>query len=137
MYSEMALKWRVVKRHRSNFRYMPEKGKFLFWDSYRWRFDDRGLIPSEVGRICSEASAEALMKIEDKRSAERTATRLAGGRTVREVSGLLKPEQGRILTAAEADQKPWLLNTPAGTVDLKTGSLRRHDPEDLISKSTN
>ena len=136
MYSEMALKWRVVKRHRSNFRYMPEKGKFLFWDSYRWRFDDRGLIPSEVGRICSEASAEALMKIEDKRSAERTATRLAGGRTVREVIGLLKPEQGLILTAAEADQNPWLLNTPAGTVDLKTGTLRRHDPEDLISKST-
>ena len=31
-YSEMALKWRVVKQHRQNFRYMPECGKFLYWD---------------------------------------------------------------------------------------------------------
>ena len=39
-YSEMALKWRVVKQHRQNFRYMPECGKFLYWDKTRWRFDD-------------------------------------------------------------------------------------------------
>ena len=56
-------------------RYMPECGKFLYWDKTRWRFDERGRIPYEVVRLCSEASAEALMKMEDKRSAERTVTR--------------------------------------------------------------
>jgi len=135
-YSEMALTWRVVKQHRQNFRYMPERGKFLFWDKTRWRFDDRGRIPYEVGRLCSEASAEALMKMEDKRSAERTATRLAGGRTVREVIGLLKHHQELILPAAMTDKDSWRLNTPTGTVDLKTGKLNKHDPEDLICKST-
>ena len=68
------------------------------------------------------------MKIEDKRSAERIATRLVGRHTVREVIGLLKPVQELILPAAQADQNPWLLNTPAGTTDLKSGTLRLYDP---------
>ena len=136
MYSEMALTWRVVKQHRLNLRYMPEQGKFLFWDSTRWRFDDRGLVPSEIRKICSAASAEALKKIDDKRSAERAATRLASGRTVREVISLLKPVQELVLSAAEADQNPWQLNTPTGTVDLKTGMLKKNDPDDLICKIT-
>ena len=76
------------------------------------------------------------MKMEDKRSAERTATRLAGGRTVREVIGLLKPHQELIMPAAMTDKDSWMLNTPTGTVDLKTGKLNKHDPEDLICKST-
>ena len=74
--------------------------------------------------IMHGASAETLMKIEDKRSAERTATRLGGGRTVREVIGLLKPVQELILPAALADLNSWPLNTPSGTVDLKSGTLR-------------
>ena len=96
----------------------------------------QGRIPYEVGRLCSEASAEALMKMEDKRSAERTATRLAGGRTVREVIGLLKHHQELILPAAMTDKDSWRLNTPTGTIDLKSGKLRKHDPDDLICKST-
>ena len=136
MYSEMALKWRVVKQHIQNIRFMPEQGKFLFWDGTRWRFDDRGRIPNEVARICSEASAESLKIIKDKRSAESTATRLAGGRTVREVIGLLKTDQEIIMPATEADLDPWKLNTPTGTVDLKSGKLNRNDPKDLICKST-
>ena len=38
-------------------------------------------------------SGEALASIEDRNSAERIATRLASGRTVREVIGLLKSDQ--------------------------------------------
>jgi putative DNA primase/helicase len=34
------------------------------------------------------------------------------------------------------DTDPYLLGTPSGTVNLKTGDLRASDPEDYISKST-
>jgi putative DNA primase/helicase len=34
------------------------------------------------------------------------------------------------------DQDPWLLGTPGGTVDLRTGQLRKADPDDGITKST-
>lgn len=34
------------------------------------------------------------------------------------------------------DSKPYLLNTPAGTVDLKTGVMMEHDPKDYMMKIT-
>ena len=39
-------------------------------------------------------------------------------------------------TADLWDADTWLLNTPAGTVDLRTGTMREHRREDCITKST-
>ena len=135
-YSEIALKWHFVKMHRDNFRFMPEIGSFLYWDRTRWKKDDRGITNFEVEKVCTEKSGEALASIEDRNSAERIATRLASGRTVREVIGLLKSDQQLILSINDSDQDPWKLNTPSGTVDLKSGKISKHDPKDQICKST-
>lgn len=35
------------------------------------------------------------------------------------------------------DAHPWLLNVRNGTVDLRTGKLKPHDPDDLITKMVN
>jgi putative DNA primase/helicase len=40
------------------------------------------------------------------------------------------------LTHDDFDQDPFLLGTPGGTVDLRSGEIRASDPADLISKST-
>lgn len=40
------------------------------------------------------------------------------------------------VTADQFDADPWLLGTPGGTVDLRTGELRPADPADRISKLT-
>jgi putative DNA primase/helicase len=39
-------------------------------------------------------------------------------------------------TADQWDNDKWLLNTPGGTIDLRTGQLRPHDREDYITKIT-
>jgi putative DNA primase/helicase len=41
---------------------------------------------------------------------------------------------GIIVTHEELDARPWLLNVANGTVDLRTGELRAHDPADLLTK---
>lgn len=55
------------------------------------------------------------------------------------------PKIKSMLTLAEAhakhnddvlDENPMLLNTPAGTVDLKTGDILKHDPLDYITRMT-
>src|SRR4051812_47055902 len=38
------------------------------------------------------------------------------------------------LSPEELDTDPMLLNVENGTLDLRTGSLRQHNPEDLITK---
>src|SRR5262249_31776513 len=43
-------------------------------------------------------------------------------------------EPGIAVQVDELDSDPWLLNTQNGTLDLKTGKLRAHRREDLITK---
>jgi putative DNA primase/helicase len=38
--------------------------------------------------------------------------------------------------ARDLDSDPWLLNTTSGTIDLRTGQIRKHDPADRLTKAT-
>jgi hypothetical protein len=46
----------------------------------------------------------------------------------------LTKKKVRQASASDFDQDPWMLNTENGTVDLRTGTLRPHRPQDLLSK---
>ena len=51
------------------------------------------------------------------------------------ISNLLKLAQShRAIAAEQLDTDPWLLNCQNGTLDLKTGELRQHDLNDLITR---
>src|SRR5512135_408992 len=45
-------------------------------------------------------------------------------------------EPGVAVAPELLDADPWLLNCRNGTLDLRTGELRDHDPVDLITKVT-
>jgi putative DNA primase/helicase len=47
---------------------------------------------------------------------------------------LARSEPGIPLLPADLDRDPWLFNCPNGTLDLRTGELRQHRREDLITK---
>lgn len=50
---------------------------------------------------------------------------------------LAESEQNIPVRLNELDTNPWLLNVLNGTLDLRTGELRPHDPADMLSKSAN
>ena len=47
---------------------------------------------------------------------------------------LAEKEVGVPVAPEELDADPWLLNVANGTLDLRTGELRAHRPEDLLTK---
>ena len=47
---------------------------------------------------------------------------------------LAQSELGIPIRPIDLDQNPWLLNCPNGTVDLKTGELKPHCREDLLTQ---
>lgn len=62
---------------------------------------------------------------------------LANGHDFAQVMKFVEEDPGRMyVTADQLDNNPNLLNCSNGTVDLRTGEIRRHDPADLITKST-
>jgi putative DNA primase/helicase len=61
---------------------------------------------------------------------------LASERTVSSVLKLIRGHNRLHSTLGEWDRHPWLLNTPDGVVDLRTGKLREHRRSDFITQST-
>jgi len=60
--------------------------------------------------------------------------RLSTANTVAAVERLARSDQRLAATVDQWDRDPWLLNTPAGTVELKTGSIREHRRTDYITR---
>ena len=57
-------------------------------------------------------------------------------RTITHVVSLAKNDDKVVQTVDAWDSDPWLLNTPDGTVDLKTGGIRKHNPLDFMTMTT-
>ena len=128
--SEIALAQKFVERHGDDFRYVARWGRWLSWTGVHWTFDDTLHVFDLAREICAEAAAE----IGDEKKSE--ARRISTAQTVAAVERLAKANRKIAATVDHWDTDQWLLNTPGGTVDLRTGSLRDHRREDYITKTT-
>lgn len=55
----------------------------------------------------------------------------------RHINAVLSQSKGLLdIDVNDLDANPYLLNTPAGTVDLRTGKMNPHDAADMITKMT-
>lgn len=127
-HSDEALALRFAERHANDLRYVAAWGRWLRWDGTRWRFDDTLHAFDLARRICREAANEA-----DKPS---VATSLASAKTVAAVERLAKTDRRLAATIDQWDAGPWLLNTPGGIIDLRTGKMRPARITDYATKIT-
>jgi len=124
-----ALALRFAEAHADDMRYCAAWGKWLRWDGTRWRQDET-LEVFEAARAVVRAAAT------EHDAKPRLRTRLQSARTIAAVVNLARSDR-RLATASDDwDRDPWLLATPTGTVDLRTGRLRPNDRADLITKTT-
>src|SRR5207248_5345765 len=80
-------------------------------------------------RICREAAAECRRPT--------IAAAVASAKTVAAVERLAKADRQHAATVDQWDIDPWLLNTPAGIIELRTGTIRPARPDDYMTKITN
>jgi DNA primase catalytic core len=127
---------RFVLRHGENLRYCLTKGAWLVWDGIRWKPDSTGevdrLAKATVLSVYGEANGT---KDRTKRQAlAKHAARSEGEGRIRAMISLAETEPGIPVESNELDADPWLFNCNNGTLDLRTGELRPHRREDLITK---
>jgi putative DNA primase/helicase len=127
---------RFVVYHGHEARYVHAWKRWLVWEGRRWAADDSGAavqmtkdtaqgIYHDAANVCDPEQAKELGRHASRSlSRERRLAMLA----------LAQSEPGVPLSADQLDQDPWLLNVANGTLDLRTGVLRDHDPADLITK---
>jgi putative DNA primase/helicase len=127
-FTDEALALSFAKQHARSLRYVEVWGRWLTWDRTRWQFDDTLAVYDMVRAICRAASAEC--------NRENVAAALASAKTVAAVERLARSDRRLAATVDQWDLDPWLLNTPGGIVDLRTGKRSNHRPDAYLTKIT-
>jgi putative DNA primase/helicase len=127
-YSDEALALRFTEQNKDRLRYVAKWGKWLIREPAVWRIDDT-LEAFDLARtLCRAAAAEC--------GSDRTAAAIASAKTVAAVERLARADRRHAADHEMWDADPWLLNTPDGVVDLRTGKLRSHRSTDYMIKIT-
>lgn len=127
-FSEGRLAVEFVESHGQRVRYVPEWGKWFLWDGKRWQDDKMRHVQSMVRSCCFSMSA-VCNKVAPAKS-------LASARMTSAVLSLVQQDKHVKASIDQWDADPWLLNTPAGVVDLRTGRCGEHDPSLYCTKMT-
>jgi putative DNA primase/helicase len=126
-FSDEVLAQSFIKKHFLDVRYTALWGKWLIWDGRRWAPDEKLTTFSLVRELAYEKAREA--KHQDAKG-------IASAGTIAAIERLARSDRRIAVAANEWDADPWMLNTPGGTVDLRTGQIREHNPDNKLTKIT-
>lgn len=133
-------------------RYVAAWGKWLFWSDTRWEVDEKLDHLTRVRAYVRDRAEEMLDWAERKaaaldaqnegdgdrlrRWAKEQARNLRSKNTVAAVESLARSNAASVARPTDFDDDRLLLGTPGGTVDLRTGELRRAGRDDMVTKLT-
>lgn len=127
-FTDEALALRFAEQHAGGLRYVDVWGRWLTWDGTRWQFDDTLAGYDLVRATCRAASTEC--------NKQNVAAALASARTVAAVERLVRSDRRLAAKVDQWDFDPWLLNTPGGIVDLRSGKKFAHRANAFMTKIT-
>ena len=116
-----------AERHRGELRYCHDHGAWFEWTGSIWKRNGT----SKAFHFARELARQ--MAESQDRKTEITARKAAFAGAVERFA---RADPAFAVTAEIWDRDPWLLGTPGGTVDLRTGELRPAKQEDGITRST-
>jgi hypothetical protein len=115
--------------------YCTERRSYYVWTGQQWQFDEFVEAEKRAEKTMLEAFGEA-KHIKDGETREAFLRFVNGSLSRAGLTNMmhLAKKKVRQLSANDFDQDPWALNFENGTVDLRTGALRPHQRDDLLSK---
>lgn len=133
---ESGLTERFAQRYANQFRYVSDLGKWHVWDGTRWKKDIRNAVTAAAMEMCSEIGAvvRASKAFDNDKARIRWARYFESARIIEATVRLASKSPALVLTSDQLDADDFLFNTADGTVDLRTGVMRPHNPRDLITK---
>lgn len=134
-YTELGNAERFAYLYRNQVRFVNESQSWLIYRGGKWQQDTDG----EVNRLAKAVirgivANAAFTNDEEYQAIAKFALSCEKRGKLQAMIGLASYEEGIPLRVRELNRDQWLLNTLNGTIDLRTGQLRHHNPADLISK---
>lgn len=137
LYSDRWIAARIVEKIGDRLRFVPASGRWLVWDGRRWRHDEMLRARTEVVDVLHEIACEVLAgETLTAAAREKEAKRIESARLLQDVMKLVQADRTIAVSPDALDADRWLLNTPSGVVDLRSGELRPASPDQLCTKLT-
>jgi putative DNA primase/helicase len=127
-FSDDALALEFTARHANELRYVAKWGIWLYWDGTRWKFEET-LKAFDLARAVAREYANACGRPDAK-------LKIASAAKVAAIEKLTRGDRRHAATVDQWDINLWLLNTPGGIIDLRTGNNLPHDPKRYMTKIT-
>jgi putative DNA primase/helicase len=112
-----------ANRYRDQLRFDHHHGSWFHWTGHYWRREETKLAFNWAREICREHNTK------NKATIAKVST--ASG-----VERFCQADRAFAVTSETWDRDPFLLGTPGGTVDLRTGKLYPARQSDLITRQT-
>lgn len=112
-----------AEKHKNELRYCHTRGAWYCWNGIYWQLEQTQLAFHWAREFCRQWNRQ-----NDKAVAK---VRTAGA-----VERFAMADRRFAVTGEKWNRDPWLLATPAGTVELTTGKIRAPDPADHITLCT-
>lgn len=137
---------RFVAEHGESIRYCCDRGRWYFWDGRRWAEDltrevdrkathtvDAMIQSAWLARKQAQADGDPRALVAAKEFQKHAVASGNHGHIVAMISQA-QSEIGIPVLYSDMDTDPWLFNCANGTLDLRTGELKRHCREDMLTK---
>lgn len=122
----------------NRYRWAGYNERWMGWTGQRWQPKKTQHLVAQAAVELREYYTRALAVTDDRAETKRLARLRVDicflARMQRAVSKLEGWKGFLVEEANEWDSDPWLLNIENGTLDLRTGTLRPHDPADMLTK---
>lgn len=120
---------RFIDTHHTDLRYVPQRSQWLVWDGARWRWDHAGAVHELARHIARDLPATDRADILHRQSS-------LSRRGVEAMVALARTDPRIVTLTNRLDARPYDLNTPAGVLDLRAGTIRPPDRDALHTRST-
>lgn len=124
--NEDDLALRFSERYRDVLRYVAEQGRWFIWRHNVWSTDRDLSVYDMLRNHCRT------LLVEDNILRKR----MLNAGTIAATERLIKSDRRHAATVEQWDSNDWILNTPGGIIDLKTGAVSRNDPDQHCTKIT-
>lgn len=116
---------------------MPDWDRWVNWDGKRWNTETGDAVAVQLAMAMAHSMLVQAARMTDagaRDSLAHWALRSEAAARVQAMLTLARNLPAFMVFARDLDRDPWLLNAANGTIDLRTGVLRSHDPADMLTK---
>lgn len=127
----------LAKIWQGKYKYATHVGKWMKWTGKNWEsVIDQQVIKEASQTLRQHYASMVLNEVNEERTRMLAALIEISCKynSVKNILAFLQGTKGFCITPEEWDRDPWLLNVNNGTIDLRTGQIHPHNPEDLCTQ---